>query len=666
MATIEQLQTALVNADKAGDTEAATTLAATLSQAMKDPANLIPDSPVTGTVATAQPTSATDKAIGAGEAALSAGTGVTTGALGMIGGTLKGLAEQILNGSYGTPQAAQAVEDAAGQGAQALTYQPSTQSGQDQTAAIGNFMQNVAGALPPSMTELRPAAAGITAGAGAAQDIAPTVSAAAQATAADLAKTPLAKAVQSGVQKVQDIASSGAPDTKVDNSLSAAQTSPEAQRAAVNAGLPVPFSLTKGALSRDAPQLAFEKEQIKGPAGAPLRERAEENNIQALGNFDQLVDMTNAQQPDIAAAGNSVTKALSLGYEAAKEKTRAAYAKAQQSPGASEPVDLSKVVSTGGDTPINSSLLDYLDNNSGDLTAPGVPTAAKKGAIKLGIARIDENGNLVPAMSAPDGSGKLTTPQATVSKMESLRQLVNNEIGADPKDIRQGTIIKKLIDNTVGDAGGPDYQAARQTRIDQANKYENRGIVARLVQNVRGMDDPKVYADQVLNHSILNAAPEEIQFLKKVLTTSGSDGQQAWRELQGATVRHIQDQATKGVGTDSVGNPLVSPAQVNKTVNALDKNGRLDLIFGKKTGSTIRDLNDMIKDVNTVPPGTLVNHSGTAGTIMAAIAEAGATGALTGLPVPAVSLIRAAVKHVKNKQLQARVTDALNIKEATK
>lgn len=117
-----------------------------------------------------------DTAIGAGEAALSTLTGATGGTLGMIGGTLKGLAEQILSGKFGTQEAAQLVEQSAAQGAQALTYAPRGQSGQDQAAVVGQAMQGLipVAAVSPGLTAatagLKPAAALVRGGAAAVAD----------------------------------------------------------------------------------------------------------------------------------------------------------------------------------------------------------------------------------------------------------------------------------------------------------------------------------------------------------------------------------------------------------------------------------------------------------------------------------------------------------------
>jgi hypothetical protein len=174
------------------------------------------------------------------------------------------------------------------------------------------------------------------------------------------------------------------------------------------------------------------------------------------------------------------------------------------------------------------------------------------------------------------------------------------------------------------------------------------------------MQDPQVAVDQVFQRSILGGSPEEITFLKRVLLTNGKDGQQAFKELQAATIQHIRDQATSGVGTDSSGRALVSPAKLNQIVSQLDKNGRLDVIFGKQEAARMRDLNEVVKYVTTVPPGTLINSSGTAGILLAAMAEAGIAGATTGLPLPVYAGIKQIGKMRKEGRTKAKINDALN------
>jgi hypothetical protein len=574
--------------------------------------------------------------VGTGETALTFGTAATGGTLGTLAGTLQGLSQQILSGNFGTPEAMRAVEKAAAEGAQALTYQPRTQAGQEQVQAVGQVLANV---LPPVL----PAIAAPGAVMQAARMAAPTVGAAGQIAgaagrrAATATGQAIAKPVQAATTAVRETLGmevAPAPAQAGARVSAGAAATPEALRRTTTAEtLPVPVTLTKGAATRDAQQLAFEKEQIKSDLGGPLRQRAEENNLQALQNFDALVDMTDAQLMDLSSTGGAVVKSLTEGLTAAKNRTRAAYKAAEKAGELENNVTLNTVV-------------DYINENipEGDL-AP-ILKAAQQKAIAIGAA-------------VPDANGRLVAQPITLRQAESLRQTFQRA-GFEGADQFHGGSLKRAFDVETEGLGGDLYKKARQIRLEQARKFENRAIVARLIKNRKGMEDPQVAADQVFRKSILNSSPEEITFLKRVLLTSGNDGQQAFKELQGATVRHLRDEATKGMGMDSQDRPLISPAKLHQSVQALDANGRLDVILGKKNAQIVRDLDDVVRYVTTVPPGTLVNSSGTAGTLLAAMAEAGATGALTGLPLPVASGIRQIIKMRQEGRTKARINEALN------
>lgn len=90
--------------------------------------------------------------IGRGETALALATGLTGGALGMIGGTIGGVADEIASGQFGTRDAADRIEKAANEGASMLTYTPRTESGQRQTQAVGEALAPLA-ALGPMVSE---------------------------------------------------------------------------------------------------------------------------------------------------------------------------------------------------------------------------------------------------------------------------------------------------------------------------------------------------------------------------------------------------------------------------------------------------------------------------------------------------------------------------------
>lgn len=593
---------------------------------------------------------------GAGETALALGTGATGGAVGMIGGTAKGLGQAIMEGSFGTQEAADMVERAAMEGASALTYMPSSDMGQRYTQDIGRILSATAplAGLPGEVAQLT---AGIRAAQPAIRAAAePAISAAQRGVrAAGRAAAGATQAVRQAPARAMEAAGlRAAPDEAVSTaapSAGAAGVEPATIRATKAESLPVPVRLTKGAETREAGQLAFEKEQMKGELGAPLRKRAEENNLQIMQNFESLLDESGADAPDMSATGNKVIDALSSGYKSARTQTNAAYAKAKASAESKAPVNPATKVFIGeGENALETSVIDYLNSKIQGVPSSAVTDAARKIAIKIGIATEDDAGNLVAR-------------PATVAKMEEFRRELSGTAKWDDKTgIRDETIIKKIVDAQTEPVAGPLFKEARRLRADQARKYENRAIVARLITNRKGMDDPQVAVDQVFNRSVLSGSPEEITFLKRVLNTSGADGRQAWKEIQAATLRHIRDEATKGMGMDSADNPIVSPAKLHQVVTTLDKNNRLDIVLGKKQAQIVRDLNDVARYVNTVPPGTLINNSGTVGTLLAAIGEAGATGALTGLPVPAITILKALGRNIQNKKLKLKINAALNAK----
>jgi hypothetical protein len=422
-----------------------------------------------------------------------------------------------------------------------------------------------------------------------------------------------------------------APITTRSKDAGASGTSDEMMRLSQAEGLPVPVDLTVGAAMRDADQLAFEKEQIFGPLGKPLRDRAEENNTQVLQNFDRFIDLTGAQAPDIAATGNAVTKALSEGYKQAKDRVNVAYRRAEAAGDMAEPISYKEIA---------------------DFIAEQTPTTREK---------------LAPVLSAvseqlrkndPDGTGEIS-----LNALEEVRKLINKATTPGTADANYGGELKVLIDQATEGKGGALYKRARALRIEQARKFENRAVVERLVATVKNKADAKTESNKVFAQSILNESPEDIKFLRHALKTSGAEGRQAWKELQGATIRHIQDVATANVNTTSKNEKVVSPAALERVVEQLDKNGRLDVIFDPTMARRIRDLRDVVKYINTVPPGTSINNSGTARTLVAYLAamttEAGTLGATLGIPIPVLTGIKALRGVVKDNRIKKKISQSL-------
>ena len=617
-----------------------------------------------------------DTAIGTGEAALSAVTGATGGTVGMVGGAVKGIAQEILSGKFGTPQANDVVAKAMQEGSAALTYAPRTESGQEQAQALGNVASNLIplaplggemAALSAGARSARSGApAGVLAKAGAegtardaanivarpaevagmvAPGVAGDVAAGAVAAAGDMAARS-ASAVKTGAQRVAEMsrtattlprraldalrgdAPEASPTPGTMASGGAAGTDMAAQRVALAQSLPVPVKLTRGMATRDADQLKFEVETAK-----PLRDNRVEANDRLLRNVDWAIDQTGAEAPSLRLVGAAVDKALVADYAKAKAGVRVAYKNAEKAGEMEAPVSLDAVVQ-------------HISDSAPDAATAPLLDVARKRAVQLGLA-----------VESPDGS---LIPQPVPLKIaETFRQAINRATDFEPTNVRQSTIIKGLVDEATDGKGGDLYRSARSQRAQMAQRFEDRAVIAKLLNTKRGMADRQVALEDVHEHSIMRGSLDDVRHVRRVLQTAGPDGMQAWKELQGQTLKTIRDKATTSVAADSAGNRVLSPAALDKAIRELDADGKLTLIFGRQGAQFMRDLNELAQIAKTVPPESGVNYSNTSSALLAALGDAGVM-SMTGAPVPLVTLGRFVSRHVKDQALKKRIQDALN------
>lgn len=635
MATIQELERALINADAAGDVAAARDLAAAITAFRATTAGQIPGEQVVPAVSQpAEPTLA-ERAVGAGEAALTIGTGAVGGTLGMVGGTLKGLAEQILSGQFGTPQAANLVEQSAMRGAQALTYEPRTQAGREQVQAVGEALSflppvvPVVGAPGAVVGGARMAAPAV---AEAARKAAPQVQAAAQKVAAPVKRAATAAAEIVRPTRPEETVRIGARE-----SAGAAATPIELQRRTVAETMPVPFekgaALTKGQASRDFAQLQFEKESAKlAEMGQPLRERIENQTAVFLQNFDAMIDRPGPINVDPRDIGKAVDRAVVNKAEVKRRQIRDAYEAARKSGELQEPVTLDALATAATDV----KRFEGVANNVGPI---------RKEAVRLGILAEDADGNLIP----------LAKP---IDDIELFRQFVNE--ATDWTDRRESLLARKInsaVDAGTEGKGGEAYKAARKLRQNFANEFENVGLTAKLLSTKGKTSERAIAFEDVFDKIVLVSPVEEMNKLRKTLITAGPNGKQAWADIKAKGIDYIKDRAFSKSQRDAAGNPLLSPDKLNQVVKSLDREGKLESLYGKKQAQVLRDLAELATVIYTAPPGA-VNTSNTASALQVAL-DSVATFSATGLPVPAVTALREVARFSKNRKLKARINEAL-------
>jgi len=540
-----------------------------------------------------------DRITGAIEAARAVGSGLTTGALGYVGGALGGIAGSIASGEFGTDEGLRRAKEAAEQGAAKLTYAPRTKLGQEYTQNIGEAIENT-GIQGVPIPELESLGRSITAGRAVTKNLA---------------------AATAGEQAARDnVIASGPPQPLA--GVGSAATDEALQRVQRSQELPVPIDLTQGQATRDFAQQRFERETAKLPeVGGPLRERYETQNEQMLQNLDAFRDLTQAEQASLRGVGESVVTALAEKQAAKKAEISAAYDAARNAGEMVEPIDVAPI-------------RDYLQNNE-----PAAINAPVLNSVKQFVDKLDNGSGAIP-----------------LNDLEELRKAVGRlSQPGTPNAVYGGDVIR-LIDGITQDAGGPLYQQARRMYENYANEFKNRQVINNMLRTKPGTNDRAVAYEDVFDHAILKGSLDDVRAVRRTLQTAGDNGEQAWRELQGQTIQHIKDSVTSNVARDSNGNPVVSPAKLDRIVNALDTDGKLDFIFGKKGAEQIRAVNDIAKDVYTSAPNA-VNSSNTASVLIGLLDTA--ISGTSGLPLPIGTVLHQGVKRIKQRQLVNRVNESL-------
>ena len=615
MADLKQLETALRNAHKAGDEAGARVLAREIIRMRQssDPTQNLPLGTFPDGMEPDQPKpkperSLTEQAVGLGETALALGTGATAGALGGVVGGIRGAVGDLI-GVYTPEQAQQIMAESAG----ALTYVPRTAAGQEYTQEVAE----AAALLPPVIAGVTPMQAQ-----GAAQSAARTAQA---ARGIELPK------LQTQPQRGDFASRSGG----------AAEIPADQQRRNLANELPVPLGdkLTKGMATQDFELQNFERETAKNPElGAPIRERIDELTLGVNQNLDEMLSLTGSRLPETAwqlETGNKVIKALESGLAKEKEKVGNAYKVARERGETQAQLPIEKI----------NRIAKFVNENRAKRTnAPVLEGFVREVEVKeLGGGRLD------------DGSFYLN-PMA-IEQSETLRQEVDRLTDKkNGEDMRYASQIKKLIDDAQDGAGGQAFQSARKMRMQLANKYQNLAVIDKLLDTQGNYADQRIASEQVFNKAILNGSVEDVTNLRRVLSTAGEEGLEALQEVRAAAIRHIRDEATRNLGTLPDGTPRISPKGMDNAIRSLDKNGKLDKLFGKAGAQSLRTLNEVTKDIFVAQPNA-VNQSNTAANVMAALDFM--TTASVGVPAPILTVLRVGAKQAKDAKIKKKVEESL-------
>ena len=409
--------------------------------------------------------------------------------------------------------------------------------------------------------------------------------------------------------------------------VGAAATPETVTRTQMAGQLRVPVQLSKGQAERELGQQQFEIEtpKISPELGKPLVEAQARRNDAILQNFDAYVDATGKQTFGLRATGKVVTDVLNKEAQSAKTKIEKAYTLAKEKGETEAPVEYA-------------TLKAFIENET--------PTTRTANAPILNIVYEQL------AKNDPKNTG-----QITINALEDIYAVINkNYVPATP-NASYGRDMRNIINQITEGKGGELYQKARRLRQDYAKNFENIGAVDNLLRTKADSTDRFVALEDVFQKSIINGSLDDVKNLGFALKKSSTQGQQAFKELQGQTIEYLKDRVTQSIDTDIYGNAVVSPAKFKSAVRELDQDGKLDYLFGKKGAQEIRDLMETTILVNAPLKGA-ANYSNTASAVIRGLDMINRS-PIGKIPVVG-SLTKYSFEKAQEKALKQKIQESIN------
>jgi hypothetical protein len=509
----------------------------------------------------AEPVSMRDRIMGVIETPLALGATLAGGAIAPI----VGIAGTLASGKYGTQEGIRAGEQAM----KAVQYQPRTQTAREALGAVGEFLQPVTSALPPTLGSV-----GTSLNA-----LAPATLMQANVLARPVvrqATIPVQNALANILTREQQAAMPG---------MGAANTAEDLMRQQRLEQFGIRAKL--GERTKNLQQQQFESEVERGvitgiseDAKTKLQEQmklfeaGKQKDI--IQNFERMTEEvgSTADRGEIRNTGRIIDKALNNEYTKEFDAYKAKYKLADDSGETLQQVPYQ-------------SLLDYI----------GTKSATRRKTLDPILDDVAES----LAMNDPQKTGTIS-----IRNLEDIYQQVGTA-----KNSPSAKPLKDLITQIGDGAGGKMYQEARQARTQLAKKFEDVYRVDKLLGTKAGYADRRVALDDIYNYVVVDGSLEEMKTVTELLKNAGPEGQKAFKELQGQTLQRMKDLLLKkGDEKDPV-----RLERFSNFVTDLDREEKLAYMFGKTGRDEILDLREAIKDVMVKEPGA-VNYSNTSGAVL--------------------------------------------------
>jgi hypothetical protein len=176
--------------------------------------------------------------------------------------------------------------------------------------------------------------------------------------------------------------------------------------------------------------------------------------------------------------------------------------------------------------------------------------------------------------------------EPTIREVEALRQAMVKWGKADGASGAYMGEAKRVLDGITDGKGGELYAKSRAARIELREKFEDPGVINRLVSEKPGGDRVTAFED-VFKRSVIDSSVDDLAKLRGQLLQGAEgdaklqgSGVQAFKDLRAATLDYIKLSAINNAKDE------FSYAGLKKAVDTIGRE-KLEVLFGKNTANEL-------------------------------------------------------------------------------
>jgi len=528
---------------------------------------------------------------------------------GMVGGMVAGVAGPVANvignvtsGSFGSPAGVRAGQQLQTRAEQAVGYKPVTQAGAENLQTVGEALAPLVGVPIPTMNAL-------------AGSLGPAVNAL-------KARTQL-----TAVPAINKMLS---PAKSEMVGMGAASTELPIQRQTMAESARIPLKLSKGQATRNLEQQQFEHETTKTypeTEGKPLALQQQKLNEDFLRNFDASAEAMGGEihgETQLRPVGKVVDEALVKRFKEAKAEVKKKYDAADKAGETQEQVAIAP-------------LYKYIADHETEIATNNAPMISN---LKMTLDKL----GLPETLSIQD-----------LEKIRSKQSQLSFP-GSGVNEVHMGE-LRPLFEGITEGKGGDLYKAARAENVKYATEFKDHAIVSKLLRNKPGTKDRAVAFEDIYDHAVHGGSFDDLQHIQNILLKGGDEGKYAWDQIRAQAANELKQRAMTNISRDAAGNPIPNAKALRNSVAQLDRDGKLDLLFGKEEAQRVRDLVSLGADIYSPVPGTI--SPGTASVLIRSLDMIAKNALVSRIPV--VRSVASGVAELAQKSARKkRVGEAIN------